>query len=314
MKKFYSSADIGNLDNLINRVLQIKKSPFLNGEVGRNKTLLLLFFNSSLRTRLSTQRAAQNLGMEVISMNLTDGWNLEIQDGVIMNLDKPEHIKDAAKVISKYADIIAIRSFPKLIDRVEDEQDNILKAFIKYADIPVVNLESAQLHPLQSLADFVTIEELRQKEKNKIVVSWAPHPKSLPHAVVNSFLDFGRLTKNEIIVCHPPGYELDNPYGAAYPVSYDQEAAFAGADFIYVKNWSSTNPYGKNLNTDPRWMIDERQMNLTNNAKLMHCLPIRRNVVASDSVLDGSQSAIYQQAGNRLFATQAVLEKILINL
>ena len=270
-----------------------------------------MFFNSSLRTRLSTEKAAKNLGMEVMILNMKDAWNLEFEDGTTMNLDTTEHVKEAAQVISQYADILAIRSFPTLVDKIKDTSEYVLNSFKKYASIPIVNMESATAHPLQALTDAITIEELKTKSKPKVVLSWAPHPKALPQAVANSFTKMMQRMDVSFAITHPEGYELDTAIVKDTPVFYDQKEALANADFVYVKNWSSYSNYGKVLSVDEDWMMTSDKLG---KAKFMHCLPVRRNVVVEDAVLDGDQSVVIQQANNRTFAAQTVLKNILENL
>jgi N-succinyl-L-ornithine transcarbamylase len=333
MKKFTSVNDVENINQLVLEALVEKRFPFANKELGKNKTLGLIFLNPSLRTRLSTQRAAQNLGMDVIVMNLDkEGWSIETKDGVIMDGSAAEHIKEAAAVIGQYCDIIGVRSFPKLQNREEDYSDDVLNKFIKYSGVPVVSLESAILHPFQSLADLITITELKphpslpspqgegKGERCKVVLSWAPHPKNLPQAVPNSFSEWMLRADVDFVITHPEGYELDTrftslPLGKGQAkIIYNQDEAFKGADFIYAKNWSSYKEYGKILSQDKNWMITNKKMALTNNAKFMHCLPVRRNVVVADEVLDGPNSVVIQQAQNRIYSAQVVLKKILQQL
>jgi N-succinyl-L-ornithine transcarbamylase len=327
MKKFTSVGDVENIDQLVLEALIEKKFPFANKELGRNKTLGLIFLNPSLRTRLSTQRAAQNLGMDVIVMNLDkEGWSIETKDGVVMDGSAAEHIKEAAAVIGQYCDIIGVRSFPKLQNREEDYKDEVLNKFLKYAGVPVVSLESATLHPFQSLADLITITELRphpslpspvgegKGERCKVVLSWAPHPKNLPQAVPNSFAEWMTKTDFDFVITHPQGYELAEQFTKGAKIECDQDKAFKGADFIYAKNWSSYKEYGKILSQDKNWTITNKKMALTNNAKFMHCLPVRRNVVVADEVLDGPSSVVLQQAKNRIYSAQIVLKKILQQL
>lgn len=312
MKQFTSIDDISDPMGLVREALAIKKNPMAHSQLGKGLTLGLIFMNPSLRTRLSTQKAAQNLGMQVMVMNVgSDGWNLETEDGTIMDGNKAEHIKEAAPVIGSYCDIIGIRSFPGLKDREKDYEDNILKAFTKYAGVPIVSLESAVFHPLQSLADLITIEELKQQEKPKVVLTWAPHVKALPQAVPNSFAQWVNQTDYEFVITHPEGYELSEAITGGANIEYDQVKAFQGANFIYAKNWSSYERYGEILSQENSWTIDESKMNLTNNGKFMHCLPVRRNLVVTDGVLDGPSSVVVQQAGNREFSAQAVLKRMI---
>ena len=272
----------------------------------------MLFFNPSLRTRLSTERAAKLLGMEVLVMNVgTDGWALEFKDGAVMNGNKAEHIKEAAGVLSQYCDIIAVRAFPELEDRTKDEEELVMNSFKKYASAPIINLESATGHPLQGLTDALTILELKKVKKPKVVLTWAPHPRALPQSVPNSFVEFMQQIDVELVITNPEGYDLNPAVVKDTRVSHDQDEALQGADFVYVKNWSSYEQYGKILSTDPSWTFSEEKLKLTNNAKVMHCLPVRRNVVIDDAVLDSENSVVIQQAGNRTFAAQAVLKRLL---
>ena len=312
MKNFYSFQDVDDLPELLTQAFEIKKNPVKHSYLGNNRSICLLFFNSSLRTRLSTQKAATNLGLNVSVMDIgKEAWQLEFANGAIMNGDKAEHIKEAAPVIGQYFDIIGIRAFPGLKDRELDYQDLVLQNFIRYSGKPVVNLESAILHPFQSLADLITIEQYKEKERPKVVLTWAPHPKTLPQAVPNSFLEWMKNTSMELVVTHPEGYELAEQFTGGVTIEYDQDKAFAGADFIYAKNWSSYNSYGHKLSEYNNWMITSEKMELTNRAKFMHCLPVRRNVVVADSVLDSPDSVVVEQAANRVVSAQVVLKKIL---
>jgi len=312
MNHFYSADSVTNIGSLVNDAIAMKKNSIPHSHQTKGKKLLLIFFNPSLRTRLSTEYAAKELGLHTVSMNANEGWKWEIEEGVIMNLDKAEHIKDAAKVVSEYADLIAIRSFPGLKDRTEDYRDELIQNFMQYSSVPVINMESSIFHPLQSLTDLMTIEEHRQnKQKLKVVLSWAPHPKALPQAVSNSFLQWMQKTNHEVTITHPEGYELNQDFTKGCHIEYDQLKAFKDADIIYTKNWSSYESYGQILTEDQNWMINKNKMSVTNGAKFMHCLPIRRNLVATDGVLDGEQSVIYQQAGNRLHAAKTVIYKLL---
>ena len=314
MKKFTSIKDVNDLDSLLSLAYELKSNPFKSKKVGENKTLGLLFFNPSLRTRLSTQKAAMNLGMNVIVMNLNnDGWSIEFGDGTVMNQGTQEHIKEAAGVVSQYSDIIGIRTFASLTNKEDDYQDSVLTNFIKHSSVPVISLESATLHPLQSLADLITIAENKIIEKPKVVLTWAPHPRALPQSVSNSFIEWVKETDVDLTIAHPEGYELNEEFTQGVEISYNQEQAFKGADFIYAKNWSCYRDYGKTLKNLDHWVVNEKKMKLTNNAKFMHCLPIRRNVIATDQVLDASSSLILEQANNRTFAAQAVLLKMLRN-
>jgi N-succinyl-L-ornithine transcarbamylase len=315
MKYFTSVDDVYNVQEMVDLGLQLKKSPFQFQDLGKNKTMGIIFLNPSLRTRLSTQKAARNLGMEVMVMNFTgEGWNLETRDGVIMNEGSQEHIKEAAAVIGQYCDVIGIRSFPTFESREVDYEDRIINAFIQYSGRPVVSLESATLHPLQSLADLITISELKTVEKPKIVLTWAPHPRRLPQAVANSFAEWMNKAAVDLTIVHPVGYELHPKFVGNAKVVHNQDEAFAAADFIYAKNWSSYNHYGEILTEDPNWMITEEKMALTNKGKFMHCLPVRRNVVVSDGVLDSDSSVVIPQSGNREWAAQAVIKTILESL
>jgi len=321
MKKFTSVSDVDNVDQLVLEALVEKKFPFANKELGKNKTLGLIFLNPSLRTRFSTQRAGQNLGMDVIVMNLDkEGWSIETKDGAIMDGTSAEHIKEATAVIGQYCDIIGVRSFPKLQNREEDYSDEVLNKFLKYSGVPVISLESATLHPFQSLADLITITEVwksKQKPENrkpKVVLSWAPHPKILPQAVPNSFSEWMLKTDFDFVITHPPGYELAEQFTKGAKIIYNQDEAFKGADFIYAKNWSSYKEYGKILSQDRNWMITNKKMALTNNGKFMHCLPVRRNMVVADEVLDGPSSIVILQARNRICSAQIILKKILQSL
>lgn len=312
MKKFTSVDDIIDLEELILSAKKIKSDPFENSELGKNKTLGLLFFNPSLRTRLSTQKASLNLGMNCIVMNLnTEGWSLEFEDGTVMDGNKAEHIKEASQVISQYCDIIGIRSFPTLTDKEKDEEEQVINSFVKYATIPVISLEGATEHPLQAVADALTIQEYKTKRKPKVVLTWAPHPKALPHAVPNSFVKMMKLSEYDLVIAHPKGYELNPEITKGATITDNQDEAFKNADFIYAKNWSSYNDYGKILSNDTNWTVTSEKMAFTKNAKFMHCLPVRRNMIVTDEVLDSKNSIVIQQANNRTFATQAILKKIL---
>ena len=312
MKHYTSIHDIDNINSWIEEAKALKANPLKHITLGQHKTIGLLFFNSSLRTRLSTQKAALNLGMNPIVMNVSgDAWGIEFGDGTIMNGNTAEHIKEAAAVVSQYCDIIAVRAFPTLTDKVKDESEQIINAFMKYASVPIVNMESATGHPLQGLTDAITISEFAKKTKPKVVLSWAPHIKALPHAVANSFVQAMQKMNVEFVITHPEGYELNPKITGNTPIVYDQVEAFKDADFVYTKNWSSYNDYGKVLNTDPKWMITKEKIG---KAKFMHCLPVRRNVVVEDAVLDSDNSLVIQQANNRTYAAQLVLKKILENL
>jgi len=314
MKKYTSISDISSLSSLLDEAIFLKKNPYSYQHLGKNKTITMLFFNPSLRTRLSTQKAAMHLGMEVMIMNISnEGWILEFENGTIMKNNAAEHVKEAAQVISQYCDIIAIRAFAGLKDKREDYEEKVINAFVKYATVPVVSLEGAMEHPLQGLSDAITIKENRKEKTPKVVLSWAPHPRALPQAVANSFVKIMKLDDVDLVITHPPGYELNQEITANVPIEYDQEKAFENADFIYAKNWSAFTDYGKVLLKDDSWMITQQKMKLTNNAKFMHCLPVRRNVVVADEVLDSENSLVIEQAKNRIFGAQIVLKKILDN-
>ena len=314
MRNFINSRDIIDYQYLLNDINKHKNNSTDLSFVGKNKVLGLLFFNPSLRTRLSTQKAAMNLGFKSIVMNFKDdGWQLEFDENIIMSGKKAEHIKDAAKVISQYCDILGIRAFAELKDKQNDNSDKIINSFVKYASIPILNLESSVAHPLQALADAATINENKNSNKPKIVLSWAPHPKSLPHAVANSFINMCKINNYDLTITNPKGYDLSKKITEGIQIINDQELAFKNADLIYAKNWSSYDQYGKVLLNDDSWIINENKMKLTNNAFFMHCLPIRRNVVVTDSVLDSNRSLVIQQANNRTYATQTILKELISN-
>lgn len=311
MKKYTEIKDILNLSETIKEAILLKKNPYQFELLGKHRTLVMLFFNASLRTRLSTEKAAKNLGMQVMVLNVNDAWNIEFEDGTIMNANASEHIKEAAQVISQYADIIAVRAFPTLVDKNKDESEYVLNSFIKYATVPVINMESATAHPLQALADAITISEFMEKPRPKVVLSWAPHPRALPQAVANSFVEMMQNLEVDFSIAHPEGYELNPEITKNTPINYNQEEALENADFIYVKNWSNYKDYGKVHNQDSNWMMTKEKLG---NAKFMHCLPVRRNVIVEDAVLDGSSSIVIKQANNRTFAAQVVLKQILETL
>lgn len=310
MKKYTTLADIQDLRSCIDKGLMFKKEPFQKPFFGKGSTLLLLFFNASLRTRLSTEKAARNLGMYVSILNISNTWKLEFDDGTVMNMDTAEHIKEAAQVLSLYADIIAVRAFPSLTDKEKDTSEYVLNSFIQYATVPIVNLESATAHPLQALADAMTIAEHATTPKPKVVLSWAPHPKALPHAVPNSFIQVMQRMPVALCITHPKGYALDPKITGDTPIFYNQEEALEDADFIYVKNWCAYQDYGKVLHQDSNWMMT---LDKLGKAKFMHCLPVRRNVVVEDTILDSDASLVIQQANNRTYAAQAVLSELLIH-
>ncbi|HRB71799.1 MAG TPA: N-acetylornithine carbamoyltransferase [Flavobacterium sp.] len=312
MKHFTSVNHIDDLDALLLLAKQIKSDPYAHKALGTNKTIGLLFFNPSLRTRLSTQKAAANLGMNCITLNLnTESWSLEFEDGAVMDGTKSEHIKEAAQVVAQYCDIIAIRSFPTLTDKEKDEAEYVINAFVKEVSIPVISLEGSSEHPLQAVADILTIQEYKTRQKPKVVLTWAPHPKALPHAVPNSFVKMMQKANVDFVITHPEGYELNSEITQNSTIVYNQDKAFENADFIYAKNWSNYNDYGAITSQDLSWMVTPEKMALTNQAKFMHCLPVRRNQIVSDAVLDGENSIVIPQANNRTYATQAILTKIL---
>ncbi len=307
---FTSIFNISEPQNFLQEALQHKQSPLAHRHLGQGKTLGLIFLNPSLRTRLSTQKAAQNLGLQTMVVNLnSEGWQLETEDGVIMDQGSQEHIKEAAGVISQYCDIIGIRTFPGLKSYQDDYQEKILSAFVKHASVPVLSLESATEHPLQSLADWITITEHQKTSKPKVVLTWAPHPKVLPQAVANSFAGWMRHADVDFCIANPKGYDLDPKFIPGIPVLHNQEEALQNADFVYAKNWSAVAPYGQKIPVEKDWSISSQKMALTNQAYFMHCLPVRRNVVVHDAVLDGPKSLVLQQAENRIYAAQAVLAK-----
>ena len=314
MRNFVSVQDVSNIDALVQQALAYKANPFADKTLGINKRIGCLFLNPSMRTRLSTQIAAQNLGMEAIIFNVgNEGWMLEFEEEAIMSGTSVEHVKDAAPIFGKYFDILAIRTFPSLKNRDDDYSELYIKQFIKYAGIPVVSLESATLHPLQSLTDIITItESFNETRKPKIVLSWAPHVKPLPQCVANSFsqwiISWG---KADFVITHPEDYELSEEFTKGAIITYNQNDALKNADFVYVKNWSTFNDYGKIYESDPKWMLNNKKLELTNDAKIMHCLPVRRNVELSDEILDGPNSIVTQEAANRIWAAQSVLAEIL---
>jgi N-succinyl-L-ornithine transcarbamylase len=314
LKQFISVADVEDIDGLVQKALDFKKNPFGSHTTGKNKRIGCLFLNPSMRTRLSTQIAAQNLGMEAIVFNIgSEGWALEFEDGAIMNGTTVEHVKDAAPIMGNYFDVLAIRTFPSLKNREEDYSEQYIKQFIRYAGIPVVSLESATLHPLQSLTDVITIREhFKESRRPKVVLTWAPHVKALPQCVANSFAQWmtawGQV---DFVITHPRGYELAPEFTKGAVIEYDQDEALKDADFVYVKNWSTYEPYGQVLNTDPGWMLTQAKLQQTNQAKVMHCLPVRRNVELSDEILDSECSLVTQEASNRVWAAQAVLNEII---
>ena len=315
MRNFASVHDVDDIQALVQSAIDLKKDPFAFETLGKRKTIGLVFLNPSLRTRMSTQKAASNLGLNVMVMNMDkDGWALETEDGMMMNGNKAEHIREAAAVLGQYCDIIGLRSFPKLHNREEDYSENILKKMISFSGTPIVSLETATRHPLQSLADLVTIIEFSkdiQNRKPKVVLSWAPHIKPLPQAVANSFAEWMLKADVDFVITHPEGYELAPEFAQNATINYNQDEALLDADFVYVKNWSSYTDYGKILSTDKNWMLTNKKLYRTSNAQVMHCLPVRRDVELAADVLDGQNSIVIQQAGNRVWAAQAVLKNIL---
>jgi len=316
MKEFISAGDAPNIESLVQSALQYKASPLKDNKLGSGKRIGLLFLNPSMRTRLSTQIAAQNLGMETIVFNVgQDGWALEFEDEAIMSGSKVEHVKDAAPILGKYFDVLGIRTFPSLQNKVDDYNELYINQFIKYSGIPVVSLESATLHPLQSLTDIITIREtFKEKRKPRIVLTWTPHVKVLPECVANSFAQWiNAWGEADFVITHPEDYELDEKFTSGAKIIHNQAEALKNADYVYVKNWSTYNDYGKIYCNDPEWMLTNKILATTNQAKVMHCLPVRRNVELSDEVLDSPNSVVTQQASNRVWAAQAVLSEILTN-
>ncbi|MDR0349461.1 MAG: acetylornithine carbamoyltransferase [Tannerella sp.] len=314
MKNFTSIQDISGIREAVHEALEIKKDRFRFTALGKNKTLLMIFFNSSLRTRLSTQKAALNLGMNTIVLDVNQGaWKLETERGVIMDGDRPEHLLEAIPVMGCYCDVIGIRSFARFENKEDDYNEKILNQFIQYAQRPVFSMEAATRHPLQSYADLITIEEYKKKERPRVVMTWAPHPMALPQAVPNSFAEWMNATDYEFVITHPEGYELDPVFAGDARIEYDQRKAFEGADFIYAKNWAAYRDpnYGKVLSTDRGWTVDAEKMALTDHAYFMHCLPVRRNMIVTDDVIESPQSIVIPEAANREIAAQAVLKKIL---
>ncbi len=317
LKNFISVNDVENINALVKQALKYKADPFADKALGTGKRIGLLFLNPSLRTRLSTQVAATNLGMEAIVFNVDkEGWALEFAEGAIMNGTTVEHIKDAAPVLGQYFDILCVRTFPSLQNREEDYAETVINQFIRYAGVPIISLETATLHPLQSFTDIITIKEtFKGKARPRVVLSWAPHVKALPQCVANSFAQWvGAWGEADFIITHPVGYELDEKFTKNTTIILNQDKALKNADYVYVKNWSSYNDYGKIVCNDEEWMLTNTKLALTNEAKVMHCLPVRRNVELSDEILDSSNSLVTQQAGNRVWAAQAVLSEILKSL
>ncbi len=317
MKHFTNVADIGDLKQAVKEAMEIKADKFKYAELGRNKTLMCIFFNSSLRTRLSTQKAAMNLGMNTIVLDIAQGaWKLETERGVIMDGDKPEHLLEAVPVMGCYCDVIGVRAFARFENKQEDYEEMILNQFIRYSGRPVISLEAATRHPLQSFADLITIEEYKSKPRPKVVLTWAPHPRALPQAVPNSFAEWMNAADYEFVITHPEGYELDPLFVGNARVEYDQRRAFEGADFIYAKNWAAySDPnYGQILSKDRSWTVGSAQMSLTDNAYFMHCLPVRRNMIVTDEVIESPRSIVIQEAANREISAQVVLKRILEGL
>lgn len=314
MKKFTCVEDIGPLDKALEDARMIKNNRFAFTDLGKNKTLLMLFFNSSLRTRLSTQKAAMNLGMNVMVLDVNQGaWKLETERGVVMDGDKAEHLLEAIPVMASYCDIIGVRSFAGLVNKKDDYEEKVLSQFLQYSGKPVFSMEAATRHPLQSFADLITIEEFKTKPRPKVVLTWAPHPRALPQAVANSFAEWMNATDYDFVITHPEGYELDPKFVGKAKVEYDREKAFKDADFIYAKNWSAyTDPnYGKVLSTDRAWTVDTDSMKLTDGAFFMHCLPVRRNMIVTDDVIESDKSIVIPEAANREISAQTVLYRFL---
>ena len=320
MKSFFHVQDIGDLGAARKEALEVKKNPFAWKHLGTDKTIILVFFNNSLRTRLSSQKAALNLGMNPIVLNVNgDSWKLETEMGVVMDGDKSEHLREAIPVIGSFCDIIGVRSFAGLTDREKDYGEEILRQFIEYSGRPVISLESATVHPCQAFADLITIEEHKEKKRPKVVMTWAPHPRALPQAVPNSFAEWMNAADVDFVITHPEGYELDPRFVGGARVEYDQMKAPEGADFVNVKNWSCpgvTNPadYGKILSKDMGWTVDAKHMAVTNDAQFLHCLPVRRNMIVSDEVIDSPRSLVIPEAANRVVSAQVVMKRMLESL
>lgn len=315
MRLFSSVNDVNDINALVADALALKKDPFAHQHLGKNKTLGLVFLNPSLRTRMSTQKAALNLGMNVMVLNVDkEGWALELRDNVVMNGTTVEHIREAAAVMGQYVDILGVRSFPGLKDRNEDYNEVIFNKFVEYCGVPVVSLESATRHPLQSLADLISIEELKTRKRPKVVLTWAPHIKPLPQAVPNSFAEWMCKADVDFVISHPAGYELSTDFTQGATITHNQDEAIADADFIYVKNWSAYEPYGQVFGENNDWMLTNDSLKITNDAKVMHCLPVRRDLELSSEILDGPSSIVVHEAGNRVWAAQAVLKRMLEQL
>ncbi|WP_299221057.1 acetylornithine carbamoyltransferase [uncultured Alistipes sp.] len=317
MKKFTCVEDIGDLHRAVAEALDTKRDRFRFTELGRNRTLLMLFFNSSLRTRLSTQKAAMNLGMNVMVLDVNQGaWKLETERGVVMDGDKAEHLLEAIPVMASYCDVIGVRAFAGLKNKTEDYEERVIEQFIRYSGRPVFSMEAATRHPLQSFADLITIEEHKRTERPKVVLTWAPHPNALPQAVPNSFAEWMNATDYDFVITHPEGYELDPRFVGRARVEYDQRKAFEGAQFIYAKNWSAwADPhYGEVLSRDRAWTVDAEKMALTDDAFFMHCLPVRRNMIVTDEVIESPRSLVIAEAANREISAQVVLKRLLEGL
>ncbi len=320
MRTFFHVQDIGDLKKALEEARAVKSNPFAWKSLGENRTVMIVFFNSSLRTRLSTQKAALNLGLSPIVLNIgQDSWKLETELGVVMDGDKSEHLREAIPVMGSYCDIIAVRAFASLSDRQADYNETILNQFVQYSGKPVISLESATVHPCQAFADLITIDEYRKSARPKVVLTWAPHPKALPQAVPNSFAQWMNAADVDFVITHPHGYELDPRFAGGARVEYDQMKALEGADFVYAKNWSCpgvTNPsdYGRILSQDLSWTVDEAHMAVTDNAYFMHCLPVRRNMIVSDAVIDSPRSIVIPEAANRVVSAQVVLKRMLESL
>ena len=317
MRNFTSVKDLGDLNAAVQEALEIKKNRYGYKHLGENKTLMMVFFNSSLRTRLSTQKAGMNLGMNTMVLDINQGaWKLETERGVIMDGDKPEHILEAIPVMGSYCDVIGVRAFAKFESKQFDYEETILNQFIKYSGKPVFSMEAATGHPLQSFADLITIEEFKETARPKVVLTWAPHPMALPQAVPNSFADFMNEADVDFVITHPEGYELPSQFVRNARVEYDQMKAFEGADFVYAKNWAAFQDpnYGQILSKDRNWTVSDRQMAVTNDARFMHCLPVRRNMIVTDDVIEGPRSIVIPQAANREISAQTVIKRILESL
>ncbi len=317
MRYFTSVKDIGNLNDALKEALEVKANKFAYQDLGKNRTLLMIFFNSSLRTRLSTQKAAMNLGMNVMVLDVNQGaWKLETERGVIMDGDKPEHLLEAIPVMGCYCDVIGVRAFATFENKEDDYSEKIINQFIKYSGRPVFSMEAATGHPLQAFADMITIEENKKKPRPKVVLTWAPHPRALPQAVPNSFAQWAVAAGYEVVITHPEGYELSKEFTEGATIEYDQNKAFEGADFIYAKNWAAYEDpnYGKILSADRSWTVNEEKMGLTANAYFMHCLPVRRNMIVTDEVIESEKSLVIEEAANREISAETVLKRILENL